>query len=642
MSENLDPPRGPQFSFELEDEYKAFSPDLSSGWLLQEGEPRLDQCAPAGYADLYRRDSVDGGYQALSCAQPNLESKIFVPELQGFSADGSHAIMRIDDALTPDASGATVGANRPVYQVYESFGAGGLRLVSVLPDGEASNDDTSAGTALDSDIQNHYRFQSVVHAVSADGSRVFWSASSSGGAGQQIYLRENADREQSLDGSCDEPEKACTIPVSESVTNASARFQTGSVDGTKAIFTVEAGPLKGNLYEFDAATEQSHLIAEKTLGNILGSSDDGSRVYFASEGASVQEQSEGAVKGQSNVYLDDGGAIRFIGLLSSADLGNVDGNPIATTPVSRTVRVSPDGLHLVFMSDSKALSERVAGYDNTDVKNGEADAEVYQYDATANGGLGKLRCVSCNPTGALPSGRELRGADNQQGEKGTDPWAAASVPRFETDLYQPRYLSDDGNRVFFNSYDALVPRDTNGKEDVYQWETAGTGGCTTNSSSYVPSSEGCLDLISSGQSNEDSEFLDASSSGADVFFAAGESLLPADPGLVDVYDARIGGGFPPPSSPPVVCEGEACQGAPVPPLDTTPASFAFFGPGSPPPPVLAIPKAKAKPRGKPCRKGTVRKKGKCVVVKKKGSAKTGKAGKSSSHRVIKHNRRAAR
>ena len=40
--------------------------------------------------------------------------------------------------------------------------------------------------------------------------------------------------------------------------------------------------------------------------------------------------------------------------------------------------------------------------------------------------------------------------------------------------YQQRYLSDDG-RLFFNSFDSLVPQDTNGKADVYEYEPAGVG-----------------------------------------------------------------------------------------------------------------------------------------------------------------------
>ena len=43
-------------------------------------------------------------------------------------------------------------------------------------------------------------------------------------------------------------------------------------------------------------------------------------------------------------------------------------------------------------------------------------------------------------------------------------------------FYQSRYLSNDG-RLFFNSSDALVPQDTNGKEDVYEYEPDGIGAC---------------------------------------------------------------------------------------------------------------------------------------------------------------------
>ena len=48
---------------------------------------------------------------------------------------------------------------------------------------------------------------------------------------------------------------------------------------------------------------------------------------------------------------------------------------------------------------------------------------------------------------------------------------------------------------------------------------------------------GCISLISSGASAEDSQFMDADDSGDNVFFTTEASLLPQDPGLVDVYDA---------------------------------------------------------------------------------------------------------
>ena len=64
----------------------------------------------------------------------------------------------------------------------------------------------------------------------------------------------------------------------------------------------------------------------------------------------------------------------------------------------------------------------------------------------------------------------------------------------------------------------------------------------------------------------DSEFIDASRDGRDVFFSTFESLVPQDPDQVDLYDARMGGGFAPPVSP-QECEGESCQATnPPPPL----------------------------------------------------------------------------
>ena len=670
QSEAVDPPRsGPSLletSVTLENAFLAFSPDFSNGWLLQETEPALAPCAPAGFADLYRRDSAGGVLTALSCAQPSLEPAHFVPELEGFSADGSHAVFRVDDALSPEASSAIVEASptRPIYQVYESTGAGPLRLVSVLPNGEASAVDSSAGTARQNSLANHNRLQNVEQAVSADGTRVFWSTAPGGQfpTPGPLYLRLNADQRQSevLAGECTEVVRACTVAVSG---GEPAFFQKASPQGTKALY-VSAGLNAGDLYEYDVAGKATRLIGEGVLGSILGASQDLGRVYFASSKATVQEQAEGAEIGKPNVYLAEGGNRRFVGTLSSGDtealgfgalgFGPQYGSPIATTPLRRTARVSPDGASLVFMSDSPGLSKEAAAYDNTDASSparcgteneggeeGICDAEVYLYDATANAGKGKLRCLSCNPSGERPSGRET--AEGTIGKIGS--WGAAVLPRLETQLYQPRYLSDDGKRVFFDSFDSLVLADTNGKEDVYQWEQAGAGGCTTASSSYVAASEGCLSLLSSGQSPFDSEFLDASASGSDAFFTTAEGLVPRDAGLVDIYDARVQGGFAAPLTPPAACEGEACQGPLSPPLDTTPASFAFSGPGSPtPPPVIASPKAKVKPKVKLCRKGTVRKKGKCVKQKRsaqKRSANSGEAGKSSRG-TVKRKRGASR
>jgi hypothetical protein len=174
--------------------------------------------------------------------------------------------------------------------------------------------------------------------------------------------------------------------------------------------------------------------------------------------------------------------------------------------------------------------------------------------------------------------------------------------------YQPRVISDDGSRVFFDSIEPLVPRDDNGFVDVYEWERAGSGSCREAQSSVTG---GCVFLLSGGQSTDNSYLIDASASGDDVFFVSRADLVRSDRGDGDVlYDARVGGVEPLAEG---SCSGAGCQGAPpAPPIFSTPASVTFEGNGNPLPEALA------------CKKGFVEKNGQCVkkVVKKK--KKTGK------------------
>jgi hypothetical protein len=121
-------------------------------------------------------------------------------------------------------------------------------------------------------------------------------------------------------------------------------------------------------------------------------------------------------------------------------------------------------------------------------------------------------------------------------------------------------------------------------------------------------------LITTGKSPEASWFSDATPSGSDVFFVTGQSLLRADTREdYDIYDARVGGGFASqnePVQPPACRSDEAC----VPPLSEPPAPFsvasaALVGPGN-----LAVKPAQPPVKKEPakCKKGSVRKHGKCV------------------------------
>jgi hypothetical protein len=618
QSHVISPPRGrPIFTVsvlpQLDTEFKAFSPDLCSAWLRTLAEPPLSKAAIAGYPNIYRRQDEEcggSGYEALTTAAwPNLEGdseKTFSLELQGLSADGSRAVFVAPDALT--GSGAPLPPQE--RQLYVWAGGSKPKFVCVLPDGEALQGDCSAGTNLgDEKDSGKGRGASLQNAISEDGERIFWTASKREPG--KIYMREHAELGKTA-GECTAG-KPCTIAVSaagEALSGASGSiFFVAAANGSKAIFAAAEdlpAPLEDieDLYEFDVESKTTRLIAHHALpggeSGILGASDDASRIYFASTDALGGQNSEGdvAVAGKPNLYLEDEGDLRFIATLADADVPATElaFGPLKRKPRLHLARVSGDGLHAAFMS-----SAPLTGYDNHDAAGGKADMEVFLYDAAGNGGAGKLICASCNPSGGRPAGTNTGG-------KGSPFWVAAQIPVPESTLYAAKVLSEDGKRLFFESTDSLIARDTNGEQDVYQWEALGKGSCDAGDATFSASAWGCIELISSGQSAKASEFIDASPGGQDVFFTTLSSLVPQDYGLVDVYDARVGGGLPSPPPPAEECEGEACQSPPAPPEAPTPSSSILGGSRQAPPAEKACPKG----RGAVVRKGKRR----CVASHK--------------------------
>lgn len=289
--------------------------------------------------------------------------------------------------------------------------------------------------------------------------------------------------------------------------------------------------------------------------------------------------------------------------------------------------MAPNGEWLAFMSQRS-----LTGYDNSDAVSGKPDEEVYLYDGTT----GRLICASCDPTGARPVGVEEGGAEKFGIAKGAGwlpgMWLAANVPTWTPfsvgeSRYQSGYLSDSG-RLFFNAHDALVPQDVNGNWDVYEYEPQGLGSCAVSQSTFSERSEGCVGLISSGSSAEESAFLDASESGGDVFFLTTSKLAPQDyDDSLDIYDAHectsAAPCFPASAEQPPVCATEAsCKAAPTPQpsIFGLPSSATFSGTGN----VVAAPatavKVKAKPETraqklagvlKSCRKQKRRKRASC-------------------------------
>ncbi|HVV89712.1 MAG TPA: hypothetical protein VHB53_04395 [Solirubrobacterales bacterium] len=539
-------------------EYRAFTPDLCTGALRNETNALLAPGAIPNTENLYLRRSCGGTtLEALGVgSRPDLSPfpSGYRADIQGLSADGRCVVYKYAGAHEKE-------------QLWEVCAGQPPLPVGILPDGAESSSGAAAGT--ENSGGEGIRTANVLGAISADGTKLYWTAAGEGDG--PLYLRLNADQPQSaLSGSrCTEPAKGCTVPVS---IEANSHFWAASPDGDTALYTVR-DESAFDLDSFDATRRRSTEIASGVT-DIVGASADARAVAFVSDEVLTSEsnpQGSSPTAGGNNLYLydpDSSGSsdFHFIATLAAEDVEAVGNffSPVAPQPYLHTSRVSADGHHVVFMSRA-----RLTGYDNTDSQSRDPVAEIYTYSEGETSGGSSLSCVSCNPSNQLPVGVKVS-------VEGAPEFllAAALLPPFQTQLHGATAISSDGDRIFFDSYEALVPTDTDGTTDVYEWEAPGSssagGRCTVQRPTYSAVSGGCISLISSGDSEAPAELLDADPDGRDVFFSTSTSLLPQDPGLVDIYDAREGGGFPLQASGGTPCEGQGCQAGQSPPAAAAP------------------------------------------------------------------------
>jgi hypothetical protein len=585
-------------------EYPMFSEDLSEGLVVPKGITPLPPLPADAEKTVYLRNSQSGAFKALVTAQNVIPGAVFgdikghnLLEVVGASPDLSHVVMWSQEALTEDAAPRDEVGDLNLYE----WSDGKVQLASILPATESAPEESTAARGWTALLGNGSRI--TRNAVSADGSRVVFSTESFQGEevrgeATHLYLRDTSKHETLR---LDVPD------VSESGAEEGPVYQGASRDGSRIFFTDErrltpdahALPSEPDLYVFELApgggklegmvTDLSKTAspseAAHVRGDITGYSEDGTSVYFVASGS----LNESAVPG-FNLYLEHRGTGGWDSAKLVAAVSFEDAPDWAQAHQSDlsllTARVSPSGRYAVFMS-----SQPLTGYDNRSAA-GAPEQEVFRFDAATGG----LVCVSCDPTGERPVGI-FDGAHGtaplvDHAEASFEKWISGNVPGWTAysvvqAFYQSRYLNDAGD-VYFNSADALVPADVNGKEDVYEYEPESpTCGASTGSSSETRVSEGgvngCLSLISSGTSEEESAFLDASSSGDNVFFLTATQLVGRDKdSAFDVYDAHVCSATVPCSVAAVeqaapCADADSCKAAAVPPATFVPPTSQVFG-----------------------------------------------------------------
>lgn len=334
--------------------------------------------------------------------------------------------------------------------------------------------------------------------MSEDGTRLAFTSTGDGSdPAAQLYLQ--------IDGQgtvwVSEPERASWKDGTDKSLPANVGFEGMTPDGQNVFFVSES-PL------LDADTAPGPDLYRYTVGP--DPEDESNLTLITNTGGSVHDF---ATFGGPLVGMSDDGRIVYVHDIGSPLTVWED----AATRTIDTVGRSTEARHWLTLAASEPGNGRVSPDGDWLAYLG---SQMFLYDREHD----RVICASC-PGDASLRPKLASGSDHDHA------------------TFRPRFLSNDG-RVFFTSTAALVSEDVNTVADVYEFD-----GPTEK-----------LSLVSSGTGNQPSEFADASASGDDVFFVTRAQLVPSDHDeYVDLYDARVGGGFDeaqPPSSP---CLGEACR-----------------------------------------------------------------------------------
>jgi hypothetical protein len=506
---------------------------------------------------------------------PDLRHFVMRAALPGFERDGGPAtVVRLDDqqhqdVLTEfgqtfageewsgrlditDDSAHVLMVNPETEQIEEIDAT--PTIVSIMPNGTPADcgvsDFAGSGGAVAGQFTSDY------HRIAAtDGARLYFQAPPDGfpceAAGRQpLYYR---DREM-----------GATVEFDSGADTPRPNLIRATPDGRTIYFlsatshSAEDTNQAEDIYKWDAETDHyaclTCVVPNPGLMHApVRISDDFSHIYFV--GAKQLVPDLGAA-GETNLYVLAKGSIHFVAVVQDA---------IAPASVLSTARMAEDGNVLFWRSEPGPTSDEMSSR-CAEMRESSACIGLYRYEDSTR----SLECVSCRH-GAITA--------NSLGSEGAEGFDYA--------------VSRDGSTAALVTAEPLVSGDVNDGYDIYQWHNGAIGLISDGKTAYPPSGYWTPPKV-----------WGVDGTGDDIFFTLVDPTLTGyeQDGLTNLYDARVGGGFPRPTVPDS-CTGESCQGAIAPPsVGPSAGSESLHSSGNLRP---------GKDRRR-CRRGKVRRGGRCV------------------------------